>query len=98
MPGRGSRRSWLASRPQRSHLSADPGTAASAWAASVGVLSEQQETACNPGNEGRRSVNTQQPGPIRGLTPEYPMSLGVFDTYQQAQRVVDFLSDNEFPV
>jgi hypothetical protein len=26
------------------------------------------------------------------------MSLGVFDTYQQAQRVVDFLADNEFEV
>lgn len=43
-------------------------------------------------------MNVQQPGPIRGLTLEYPMSLGVFDTYQQAQRVVDFLSDNEFAV
>ena len=43
-------------------------------------------------------MNLQQPGPIRGLTLEYPMSLGVFDTYQQAQRVVDFLSDNDFEV
>jgi len=43
-------------------------------------------------------MNTQQPGPIRGLTLEYPMSLGVFDTYQQAQRVVDYLSDSEFAV
>jgi len=43
-------------------------------------------------------VNVQQPGPIRGLSLEYPMSLGVFDTYQQAQRVVDYLSDNEFAV
>ena len=43
-------------------------------------------------------MNLQQPGPIRGLTLEYPMSLGVYETYPQAQRVVDFLSDNEFPV
>jgi hypothetical protein len=43
-------------------------------------------------------VTQQQPGPIQGLALEYPMSLGVFDTYQQAQRVVDFLSDNEFAV
>ena len=43
-------------------------------------------------------MNVQQPGPIRGLSLEYPLSLGVFDTYQQAQRVVDFLSDNEFAV
>jgi heme O synthase-like polyprenyltransferase len=26
------------------------------------------------------------------------MSLGVFDRYEQAQRAVDYLSDNEFPV
>lgn len=43
-------------------------------------------------------MNIQQPGPIRGLTLEYPRSLGVFDTYEQAQRVVDYLSDNEFEV
>jgi hypothetical protein len=29
---------------------------------------------------------------------EYPQSIGVFDTYQAAQKVVDFLSDKEFPV
>ena len=45
--------------------------------------------------------------PTRGLGPaaaarilslEYPMSLGVHDTYASAQKVVDYLSDHEFPV
>lgn len=29
---------------------------------------------------------------------KYPQSLGVFDHYEEAQKAVDFLSDNEFPV
>lgn len=29
---------------------------------------------------------------------EYPQSLGVFDKYADAQKAVDYLSDNEFPV
>ncbi|MET0931184.1 MAG: general stress protein [Aeromicrobium sp.] len=29
---------------------------------------------------------------------EYPQSLGVFDKYPDAQKAVDFLSDNDFPV
>jgi hypothetical protein len=33
-----------------------------------------------------------------GLTLEFPQSLGVYDKYDQAQKAVDFLSDNEFPV
>ncbi len=33
-----------------------------------------------------------------GLALEYPKSLGVYDDYQQAQRVVDYLSDNDFAV
>jgi hypothetical protein len=33
-----------------------------------------------------------------GLTLEFPMSLGVHDSYEDAQKVVDFLSDHEFPV
>ena len=33
-----------------------------------------------------------------GLTLEFPMSLGVFDKYADAQKAVDYLSDNEFPV
>ncbi len=46
-----------------------------------------------------------QPG-VRGLGPavrsalalEYPMSVGVYDKYEDAQRAVDYLSDHEFPV
>jgi hypothetical protein len=36
--------------------------------------------------------------PRPGLDLEYPMSLGVYDKYADAQRVVDYLSDNEFAV
>jgi hypothetical protein len=36
--------------------------------------------------------------PRPGLDLEYPMSLGVYDGYEQAQHVVDYLSDNEFQV
>lgn len=45
--------------------------------------------------------------PTRGLGPaaaarvlslEYPMSLGVHDTYAGAQKAVDYLSDHQFPV
>lgn len=32
------------------------------------------------------------------LTLEYPMSLGTFDKYEEAQKLVDTLSDKEFPV
>jgi hypothetical protein len=38
------------------------------------------------------------PRPGAGLTLNYPMSLGVFDKYEDAQRAVDYLSDEEFPV
>ena len=31
-----------------------------------------------------------------GLTLEYPQSLGVYEDYAQAQKVVDHLSDHEF--
>jgi hypothetical protein len=33
-----------------------------------------------------------------GLTLDFPMSLGVFDRYEQAQKAVDYLADNEFAV
>ena len=33
-----------------------------------------------------------------GLTLDFPQSLGVFDDYAAAQKAVDHLSDNEFPV
>lgn len=36
--------------------------------------------------------------PMPALTLEYPMSLGVFDQYDAAQKAVDYLSDHEFPV
>jgi len=36
--------------------------------------------------------------PTSALTLEFPLSLGVFDRYEEAQRAVDFLSDHEFPV
>ncbi len=32
------------------------------------------------------------------LSLDYPMSLGEFDQYDEAQRAVDYLSDHEFPV
>ena len=41
----------------------------------------------------------QQPSiPLAKLDLEYPRSLGVYDKYEEAQKVVDFLSDNEFAV
>lgn len=40
----------------------------------------------------------RSPRPGAGLTLNYPMSLGVFEKYDQAQRAVDFLSDEDFPV
>ncbi|HET8595760.1 MAG TPA: general stress protein [Intrasporangium sp.] len=39
----------------------------------------------------------QRPG-FATLSLEYPMSLGVFDKYEDAQRAVDTLSDKGFPV
>ena len=45
---------------------------------------------------------TQQQNPIAGnqalFRLEYPQSLGVFDTYADAQKAVDHLADNNFPV
>jgi hypothetical protein len=36
--------------------------------------------------------------PQQALALEFPMSLGVYERYEQAQQAVDFLSDREFPV
>ncbi len=36
--------------------------------------------------------------PTSSLTLDYPMSLAVYGRYEEAQKAVDFLSDNEFPV
>jgi hypothetical protein len=38
------------------------------------------------------------PGARAALSLEYPLSLGVFERYEDAQRAVDYLSDHEFPV
>ena len=39
-----------------------------------------------------------RPGLRAALSLQYPMSLGVYDSYEEAQKAVDYLSDNEFPV
>ena len=39
-----------------------------------------------------------RPGLRAALSLDYPMSLGVYDSYDDAQRAVDYLSDHEFPV
>jgi hypothetical protein len=36
--------------------------------------------------------------PIGGLILEYPMSLGTYDKYEDAQKAIDYLSDNAFAV
>lgn len=43
-------------------------------------------------------MNSARNIPGVSLRLEYPMSLGLFDGYPQAQRVVDYLADHEFPV
>ncbi|NHA69412.1 general stress protein [Phycicoccus flavus] len=44
------------------------------------------------------SSQPMRPGLRAALSLEYPMSLGVHDSYEQAQKAVDYLSDHEFPV
>jgi hypothetical protein len=47
------------------------------------------------------SLQPKGPGARPGfatLSLEYPLSLGTFDKYEQAQKAVDVLSDNGFPV
>jgi|SRR5450759_830566 hypothetical protein len=48
------------------------------------------------------SSQTNMPGrpriPIGGLILDYPMSLGTYDKYENAQKAVDYLSDHEFAV
>jgi hypothetical protein len=39
-----------------------------------------------------------RPGTLPSLSLAYPRSLGVYDDYQDAQRAVDYLSDEQFPV
>jgi hypothetical protein len=43
-------------------------------------------------------MSTPQAIPRPGLDLEYPKSLGIYERYEQAQRVVDYLSDNDFAV
>lgn len=40
------------------------------------------------------AANRQRPS----IQLDYPWSLGTYDQYQDAQKAVDYLSDNEFPV
>ena len=44
------------------------------------------------------STQPKRPGLRAALSLEYPMSLGVYDSYDDAQKAVDYLSDHEFPV
>ncbi|MEO7421437.1 MAG: general stress protein [Ornithinibacter sp.] len=44
------------------------------------------------------STQPIRPGLRAALSLEYPMSLGVHDSYEDAQKAVDYLSDHEFPV
>jgi hypothetical protein len=44
------------------------------------------------------SSQPMRPGLRAALSLDYPMSLGVYDSYDDAQRAVDYLSDHEFPV
>ncbi len=44
------------------------------------------------------SSQPMRPGLRAALSLEYPMSLGVHDSYEEAQKAVDYLSDHEFPV
>src|SRR3954467_4738061 len=44
-------------------------------------------------------TNQANVGRVRaGMTLEFPQSLGVYDDYAGAQKAVDYLSDNGFPV
>ena len=40
----------------------------------------------------------QRPNPTSPLKLDFPQSLAVYDDYAAAQKAVDFLSDNKFPV
>lgn len=58
-----------------------------------------------PSAVGKNVLMSSQPNmsgrsriPVGGLTLEYPMSLGIYDKYEDAQKAVDYLSDNEFAV
>jgi F0F1-type ATP synthase assembly protein I len=47
------------------------------------------------------SMGTPTPGRVTATSPlglDFPQSLAVYDDYAAAQKAVDFLSDNKFPV
>ena len=44
------------------------------------------------------SMPAGRPPGTSALKLQYPQSLAVYDDYESAQRTVDFLSDNKFPV
>ena len=44
------------------------------------------------------STQPMRPGLGAALSLQYPMSLGVHDSYEEAQKSVDYLSDHDFPV
>ena len=44
------------------------------------------------------STQPMRPGLGAALSLQYPMSLGVHDSYEDAQKAVDYLSDHDFPV
>lgn len=44
------------------------------------------------------STQPDRRNPFAALQLQYPMSIGVFETYPQAQKAVDTLSDAQFPV
>ena len=50
-----------------------------------------------PGHTGGMSDTAGSPA-TRPLRLEYPQSLAVYDDYEAAQRTVDFLADEKFPV
>jgi hypothetical protein len=58
----------------------------------LGQVGQNVYMSSQPNMPGRPKI------PIEGLTLEYPMSLGTYDKYEDAQKAVDYLSDNEFPV
>ena len=43
-------------------------------------------------------ASSQQPRSMKVLSLEFPQSLAVYEKYEDAQKAVDFLSDQEFPV
>jgi hypothetical protein len=44
------------------------------------------------------NMSRQSRIPIANLILAYPMSLGTYEKYENAQKAVDYLSDNHFPV